>query len=330
MDEGRIEKSQRIQHIAVPHCAFDMFATAAGDVRVSVWSFKERRHLGTIDTCLSFGGRRLAVVPGTPVRVVASAYHVHGVCCYDLASGQLLWQRKDLKKSEILRLLPGEPPTIGVTGDGYSYKILESKSGQTINEIRSVRQAWPLDSGDYVVASRHGVRKFLAESHAPAQKLTKSWCEAFAEGEPGFAIAWLEQGLEIVDREGRQIGTFHTASEDTDRSGKRSLTFRIAWNRERSVWVVLYRLMNDRDVTNHLVELSLKGEKIREVGTFPEKPNSHVCELTPDGRYLISAAGEILRTVDLSCEWHFEPRQFVTREKLPWAGYGSPSWKYLD
>lgn len=83
---------------------------------MAVWDVASGERVSEFDTVLDCGGRRLAITSdGT--RVIAGAYHRYGIACYCASTGALLWQRKDIKKVQMISIS---------ADDSLAYCCLES------------------------------------------------------------------------------------------------------------------------------------------------------------------------------------------------------------
>jgi len=80
-----------------------VIAAAEFERTVHVWDVASERHLATFPTIMSPGGTRLAVTPDGKT-CIAAAYHVEGIAGYAASTGAEVWRRKDLKKTQTLRV----------------------------------------------------------------------------------------------------------------------------------------------------------------------------------------------------------------------------------
>ncbi len=90
----------KVRHISVAR-EKPLVAIGAFERNVEVWDYKSGKRVSAFDTILDFGGKRLALsISGD--RVLAAAWERHGLACYDVQSGQCVWQRHDLKKVQTI------------------------------------------------------------------------------------------------------------------------------------------------------------------------------------------------------------------------------------
>jgi hypothetical protein len=117
-----------------------VIAAAEFERTVHVWDFDGPRHLATFPTIMDFGGTRLAVTPDGR-NCIAAAYHVEGIAGYVASDGTELWRRKDLKKTQTLRVsLDGR--RVYACFDNRSCQVLNRETGKTIKTWAGVRDVW--------------------------------------------------------------------------------------------------------------------------------------------------------------------------------------------
>jgi hypothetical protein len=132
-----------IRHIAPAAGGADLFATAKFERDVCVWSIRRQTMLAAFPTVLDFGGTRLCVIPSSPLVLVAAAYHVHGVCAYDV-EGNRIWQRKDLKKAQNIQAAQDDDGrwVLSVGREESSLAVLRAGDGATVGEARGVKRVF--------------------------------------------------------------------------------------------------------------------------------------------------------------------------------------------
>lgn len=126
-----------IRHIAT---TFDgeLFATAEFEKSVYIQKIENGELQASFQTYLDFGGQRLAISPDGQL-CAAGAYHIHGISVYCTIDGSVVWSRKDLKKVQWLEFDPTQK-TLLAGFDEKPLNILDSKTGETIETYRGVRQ----------------------------------------------------------------------------------------------------------------------------------------------------------------------------------------------
>src|SRR5262245_38229384 len=117
-----------------------VIAAAEFERTVHVWDVAAERHLATFSTIMDAGGTRLAVTPDGR-NCIAAAYHVEGISGYAASDGTEVWRRKDLKKTQTLRIsLDGR--RVYACFDNRSCQVLNRETGKTIKTWAGVRDVW--------------------------------------------------------------------------------------------------------------------------------------------------------------------------------------------
>ena len=117
-----------------------VIAAAEFERTVHVWDLAASRHLATFQTIMDFGGTRLAMTPDGKT-CIAAAYHVEGIAGYAASDGMELWRRKDLKKTQTLRVsLDGR--RVYACFDNRSCQVLNRETGKTVKTWAGVRDVW--------------------------------------------------------------------------------------------------------------------------------------------------------------------------------------------
>jgi hypothetical protein len=123
----------------VPTDCDEIVVAVRSEGEASVWDVAERAEVARLQTVYDVGATSLAY-SGRHSRCIAAAYHVHGVCCYD-TSGQLMWQRKDLKRNQGLTISPDGSRVLFFNDEGPCH-VLSVTDGQTLEQLRGVRDLW--------------------------------------------------------------------------------------------------------------------------------------------------------------------------------------------
>jgi len=103
---------------------------------VHVWDIESGARRAELATIMDAGGDRVAI-SDDGLLLAAGAYHVHGIAMYDVADGNLKWQRKDLKKAQVLKFSKDDLQLLAFFEVGSSH-ILDASSGATIAKLRGV------------------------------------------------------------------------------------------------------------------------------------------------------------------------------------------------
>jgi hypothetical protein len=125
-----------IRHLAASRTGA-LVAAGEFERNVHVWDIASRKHIRSLETILDFGGRRLAISCDGHL-LVAGAYRTGGVACYSIENGNKVWQRPDLRQPQIIHFSNDDNRIIVGDGKG-TCRILERERGQTLKELRNVR-----------------------------------------------------------------------------------------------------------------------------------------------------------------------------------------------
>lgn len=129
------------------------------------------------DTVVDFGGRRLALATKQGrLLVVAAAYDRLGLAGYDALTGERLWQRTDLKRSQ--RVSPAGHVVTASFDSGPTH-VLDGSTGMTVASVQGARGFWH---------SRHGRIGVAARAGQVAGFDTADWRELWRLRIDGFAV----------------------------------------------------------------------------------------------------------------------------------------------
>jgi WD40 repeat protein len=160
-----------------------VIAAAEFERTVHVWDFDGPRHLATFPTIMDFGGTRLAVTPDGR-NCIAAAYHVEGIAGYVASDGTELWRRKDLKKTQTLRVsLDGR--RVYACFDNRSCQVLNRETGKTIKTWAGVRDVWQSPYQPIMLLEKRALVLQSPEERKIATIPVESFavlCVAFASG----------------------------------------------------------------------------------------------------------------------------------------------------
>jgi len=281
-----------IRHIACGHS--DVFATAQFEKTVRVWSFARRSLLAEFNTCLDFGGRRLALIDGGDVRVAAAAYYREGVALYD-GQGRVLWQRRDLTKPQRVKAYQEDgAPRIAVGFDEKSLVVVDANTGVTLGEARGTRAILAV-SGEWLLSEQKG--RVVALELTEARKSWSVQLGTFAVLDAAIssdAVAFSEAGgaVRCISRAGDQLWTWQPPE------GSHVLT--VGWRSDVEHWLLVswpYQKGGDKN----LVIVDRKGSVIQTtcIGCPAETA------FLDNARYLVTSDGSVLRTEDGEEAWRF-------------------------
>ena len=128
---------------------------------VHVWDLNSQKCIATLAADFDFGGKRIALSNDAQT-IYCAAYQRNGVSAYSLADGKLIWNRRDLKKCQVIRSLDNDTGLWCAFDDG-PLQLLDRESGITIQKIRGVREIWESRYGPLSLLE-HGKHIELRES----------------------------------------------------------------------------------------------------------------------------------------------------------------------
>jgi hypothetical protein len=282
-----------IRHIAAG--GIDVFATAEFEHNVQVWSLAKRCQLAKFSTCLSFGGRRLAIVGGESPRVVAAAYEREGVALYDL-TGRLVWQRKDLKKAQHLTSFcdPGGAFRIAVGFDEASMVILDPDTGKTIESLRGVREVWACDNDCLLSLSSKGVSLLGLRGYTTkwTQKLTSFGILDAAMSPYSVAFSEIGGSVRCFSHDGTELWQWKPEEE--------THALRVGWCQDLERWLLVTwpfqcggeKLLLSLDSTGAQLAMYRLGQPAE-------------TEFLAGCKHLVTSDGDVLSTADGVSVWRF-------------------------
>ena len=112
------------------------FLTAEFDNYVYAWDICSFTSISKFETVLEYGGDRLAISDSGRF-CVAAAYNSEGICMYEIATGSIIWCRKDINNIQMVKYgVDGDVLFIGA--DEKYLTILDSTTGKVIDKIDRV------------------------------------------------------------------------------------------------------------------------------------------------------------------------------------------------
>jgi hypothetical protein len=117
-------------------------ALAERERTVSIWDVDPARHIATFPTVLDFGGVRIGLSSDGET-LVCAAYRREGVAAYSSASGELLWQRRDIKRPQRISM-SHRHRAVYVGFDDGPCLALSLDDGIVAQRLRGVR--WVVES----------------------------------------------------------------------------------------------------------------------------------------------------------------------------------------
>ena len=283
-----------IRHIAGSPRRADLFATAAFERRVTIWSFAQRKQIAEFDTALDFGGRRLALLASEPPLLVAGAYHRHGVCAYDARTGALLWQRKDLKRVQRVRSFPDDR-AIAVGREEAPLALLDPLSGETIQTLRGAVD---------LVASPYAPVCLVVQRRGEIElRSTEDWRCLWKRSLASFAVldaAFSADGVVVAEAAGPMRGFSLDGNERWSRKLPDTHVLQTSWEQTGGSWFGI-EWSFQHGGPKRLIQLDPAGQLIAQaiVGDVAET------EFLGGGQYLVTSAGVLLQLPVAEPSWVF-------------------------
>jgi hypothetical protein len=131
-------RASAIRHLATGDG--DIFAAALFKHTVLFWNVATGALISQFETVLDFGGTRLALAQAESA-CLAAAYHRHGLACYEVPSGALRWQRRDLKKIQQVALAADRSHVYCCFDEGPC-QVVSIANGETAARLHRVHRIW--------------------------------------------------------------------------------------------------------------------------------------------------------------------------------------------
>ena len=259
----------------------------------------ERRRVSQISSGLDFGGRRLAVITGDQPVVVVGAYYRYGVSTYYASNSQRMWERRDLKRVQSVRIIPSgqESTTIGVGREGAPFLVLDSISGAEVASLRGVRDAFASPDGQLALQElRTGIRLCsLPEWNVIWSKPLESFGVLDAAfGPQGMACSWAGRGVDCFDFKGTRI--WHWDPPEG------AHVLRVAWSHPADSWVGVCRpYKGDASASEWLVGIQSDGKAT----SYFDLGQPAETEFLDAGRYLVTSDGVVRNIPTGNIVWQF-------------------------
>lgn len=112
---------------------------AAFEKHVQIFDIKDQQVLSKFETILDYGGRRIAIDEEGEI-CICGCWERHGICGYETATGQLIWQRKDLKKVQHIQTLRSDKNIVFTEFNTGASRLLDIRTGADVGKISGVDQ----------------------------------------------------------------------------------------------------------------------------------------------------------------------------------------------
>lgn len=130
-------KFLRVRDIATSYSG-SIIVTVETDNIVHVWDLNSSSKLCQFESVFETGGQRLAVSENGKI-CAAGAYHRNGIAMYDTHTGNMIWERRDLKKVQRLKFSRYYQNNLLANFDRISCHVLDKDTGETKALLKAVR-----------------------------------------------------------------------------------------------------------------------------------------------------------------------------------------------
>ena len=191
-----------IRHLATASDS-DTIACAEFEKTVHLWGLQPLHLKASLATVLQFGGERLALSPDGSY-CFAAAYHEMGVACYDSNSGNLHWQRKDIKRVQAIQHSLTHQ-SIYCFLDRSATQLVCSASGETIEKQPGTRGITQSSYSPVDLVEKANL-ELRTRDNLLIRKITRS---TFATVSTCFSPEWL-----LISEAGGGLRCFDTTTGD--------------------------------------------------------------------------------------------------------------------
>jgi outer membrane protein assembly factor BamB len=130
--------------------------------RVYLWDLKTETKISEFQSFWDMGGRRLAISKDG-VLCAVGAYNRYGITVHEASNGNVLWQKKSLKKIQRLQFSQHRDALLAEI-DLRSFHIINSRNGEVIETLPGVQGLYESPFGDVVLIERKSKELKLVES----------------------------------------------------------------------------------------------------------------------------------------------------------------------
>jgi hypothetical protein len=110
---------------------------AAFELSIEILDFKQQKIISSFDTIMDFGGRRLFINDKGNICVCGS-WEAKKICGYDVSSGKIIWERKDLKQVQGLLKIRSNPNALFANFERLPSRFLNIETGEDIKIFHNV------------------------------------------------------------------------------------------------------------------------------------------------------------------------------------------------
>jgi WD40 repeat protein len=115
----------------------DRFAVAEWEKNIQVWDL-ENGLIAKFPTDIVSGMTNAVSISGDGKQIAVAGYDNKTVTLYNTDKGEIIWQRKDIKKPATTIILNNYPDLIYIDTENQGAFFLDKKNGKTIEKLRSI------------------------------------------------------------------------------------------------------------------------------------------------------------------------------------------------
>jgi WD40 repeat protein len=128
---------QEIRHISTQFNS-NVIAVAEFEKTVQIVDVLNQVVISEFETILDYGGRRLAISEDSQ-SCICGSWARYGICCYDINTGSLIWQRKDLKKVQHIQTLRSDTNIVFAQFNTGASRLLNINDGSDVKKMPGVK-----------------------------------------------------------------------------------------------------------------------------------------------------------------------------------------------
>lgn len=126
-----------IRHIATSFNG-QTIALAEFERRVQIFDIYSLQVISEFDTILDYGGKRLAISEDGSI-CICGCWERQGICAYEIKTGKIVWQRKDLKKVQHIQTLYADSSKFFAQFATGASRIFDINTGNDIEKITGAK-----------------------------------------------------------------------------------------------------------------------------------------------------------------------------------------------
>lgn len=130
--------SKKIRHIATSYNG-NYVIFAEFEHQVQILDLKQKKIISSFDTIMDFGGSRLFINDKGNICVCGS-FQKNRIRGYEVASGKVIWERKDLKQVQVLSKIRSDENAVFANFERLPSHLLNIETGEDLKVFRNVSE----------------------------------------------------------------------------------------------------------------------------------------------------------------------------------------------